>query len=111
LIAQNVTGTIRGTITDVANHQPLIRATVLLDDSVKQKGTVTDNDGNFRFDEVVVGHHSLTVSYLGYEAVTISNIILTSGKEIVQQVELQEQIITANEFIITARKKLKQIMI
>jgi hypothetical protein len=46
-------------------------------------GTVTDENGVFRLPNVNVGKVSLQISYIGYEAQTIPDIDVTSGKEVV----------------------------
>lgn len=100
--SQQITSTIRGTVTDIENQQPLIGATVTLIDSTLSIGDVTNNEGTFHLNNVPVGRRSISVSYLGYTPVVIPDIILTSAKEIVLNVSLQEQVINTKEITITA---------
>jgi outer membrane receptor protein involved in Fe transport len=43
-------------------------------------GTITDLDGNFRFEEVKLGSYAIEASFIGYDKVRIDNIVLT-GKQ------------------------------
>lgn len=56
--------TVRGTVTDQANGQPVIGATVVVADS--REGTTTDEQGQFSL-VVPDGATALKVSYVGYE--------------------------------------------
>ena len=84
--AQTYTSTIRGNVKDADTGLPLVNASVRL--VTNSEGTSTNEQGAFRFDQVSFGRYVLNVSYLGYESVTIPEILLESGKEIVQQIRL-----------------------
>lgn len=64
--------TLQGTVLDDTGL-PLLGATVLLD----RKGTTTDTHGNYRFENVSKGAHSLAVTYIGFaeqtQRIEISN--------------------------------------
>ena len=60
-------------------------------------------DGYFKIGNVPVGRHTLQVSYVGYEPLTIPNLLLTSGKELVLNLELTESAIQLAEAIVTAK--------
>jgi hypothetical protein len=82
--AQQITSIVRGSVKDADSGLPLVQATVQLDG----KGNVTNDAGSFRFEGVEVGRHMLTVSFVGYQTLVISEILLESGKENVQEVRL-----------------------
>ena len=84
--AQTLTSTLRGSVKDFDTHQPLAGASVQLVGT--DKGTVTNSEGTFRFDQLPTGRYNLAVSYLGYETSTIPEILLESGKEKVVEVRL-----------------------
>lgn len=98
--AQSPTQTIRGRVLDKQTQSALIGATIKLDGS--SRGTVTDEDGYFRLDAVPVGRVSLSVTYLGYEPMMLSNLSLSSGKEMVLEIEMEEKVLEAQEVVITA---------
>jgi hypothetical protein len=85
--------TIRGQIVDGVSNQPLVGVSViLLDPNAPPVGSMTDADGNYRIPNVVVGRHTLQVTYIGYEVQTVPNVVVTAGKEIVLNLSLSESI-------------------
>jgi hypothetical protein len=89
--SQQLTQTIRGTITDKESKTTLPGASVAVyADSVFISGTVTDIDGNFRIDNIPVGRASIKISFIGYQDGNISNILITSAKEVIIQYALEE---------------------
>ncbi len=99
---ENYKQTIRGEVIDLNTEAPLIGASVIILDSDPIIGTVTDLDGNFRFDNITVGRQGIKVSYVGYEPVILRNLYLTSGKEMVLEIKLEEKIVEGEEIIIKA---------
>jgi hypothetical protein len=100
--AQNFTSTIRGSVRDLDTGIPLNGATVSL--SPTQAGTITDQEGTFRFDNLNVGRYQLTVSYVGYETVFVTELLLESGKENVQQIRMPPSGKQLNEATVTAAR-------
>jgi hypothetical protein len=105
LKAQSVQ-TIRGHVTDKDSKTSLPGANVVLLNVQPLTGTVTDADGNFRLDNVATGRHDLQVTFVGYKPAVFQGIIVNSVKEIVLEVELEENVIMAKEVVISgaARK-------
>jgi hypothetical protein len=102
---QDFTQTIRGQVIDQETQTSLPGATVLLMGTDPVVGTTTDMDGNFRIEGVPVGRVSLQISFIGYAPSTLNNLSLSSGKELVITVELDEQVITTSEFVVTATQQ------
>ncbi|MBL4753406.1 MAG: TonB-dependent receptor [Flavobacteriales bacterium] len=102
--AQELTQTIRGTVVDKESQLSLPGVTVLLLDSEPLQGTTTDLDGKFRLEEIPVGRAGIKVSFIGYNPITITNMIITSGKEVVLSLELTEHITALGEVKITAEE-------
>lgn len=98
------TQTIRGTITDAQSKSPLVAATVVLLNSDPQKGTMTDSEGNFRLEGVPVGRQSLLITYIGYKELTLPNLVVNSGKEVVLIIEMEEEVITGKEVVVNAKE-------
>lgn len=96
------TQTIRGRVTDKESKSPLPGATIVLLNSNPLLGTVTDVDGNFRLSGIPVGRQSISISYMGYRAVTFEGLIVNSAKEIVIEAEMEEQVIQGAEVEIKA---------
>jgi hypothetical protein len=82
-----ITQTIRGQVRDAATQKPLADATITLDLAVQK--TSTNTEGVFRLEKIAIGRHQIHVSYVGYETVKLSDLLLESGKELVLDIALQ----------------------
>ncbi len=102
LVAQSATQTVKGRIVDKQSEMPLIGAAVELVGEEESVGTVTDIDGTFRLENIAVGRRAFRISYLGYESVTLPNVVLTAGKEVILNVGLEEAFETLGEVVVTA---------
>ena len=94
--------TIKGYLTDAQSEMPLIGATVELVSITPAKGATTDLEGYFSFTGVPPGRHELRLSYLGYETRTIPNVLLTTGKEVILELSLEESITELDAVTVTA---------
>lgn len=81
---------IKGVVTDSHTGIPLPGATVILNGSIEKTGTATDANGFFRFINIPVGRHSLSVSFVGYKPHEINSFSLTTGKELFFEIKLEE---------------------
>lgn len=104
--AQEVlTQTVRGTVVDKESQFPLIGVTVVLRTLSNQElGTVTDESGEFRIENVPLGRQQVAFTYLGYQAVTLDNIIVSSAKESLLRVEMEETVTELNAVEIVAQR-------
>ncbi len=102
--AQNVsTGVVKGTVIDADSEMPLIGATVqLFINGLENIGTVTDLDGYYRVTDIPIGRHIISISYLGYNPVTLPNIEVGSGKDVNVDIRLEESLIKLDEVVIKA---------
>jgi hypothetical protein len=87
------TQTVRGKVSDVKTEMALPGATVFFPGTDPVVGTITDFDGNFRFENVPVGRVNLRVSYVGYNPAQLQNLVLTTGKELVLEIGLEESVL------------------
>ncbi|MFN0216513.1 MAG: TonB-dependent receptor [Saprospiraceae bacterium] len=117
IFGQNLTQTVRGTILDADNKQPLIGAQIHLaqgsppiGDGGKTLGALTDPEGKFRIENVSIGRVFVQVSYLGYENLIVPNIVVNSGKEAVLNLEMRENITKLNEIAITASQNKGEVL-
>lgn len=101
-LAQQPTSAIRGTVTDKQSQFTLPGVNIVLVGSDPLIGTSTDMDGRFRLENVPIGRHVIQVSFLGYETTTLSNILVSSGKEVDLNVQMVESITALNEVVVTA---------
>ncbi len=98
------TQTIRGTVIDKITQTTLPGATVIVLNTDPLFGTTSDVRGEFKIENVSLGRQNIQVSFIGYHTRTISNLNLTSGRETVINVELEEQVQNLDEVIITAKQ-------
>ena len=103
-ISQNLTQTVRGTILDTDSKLPLIGAQIRLVGSDPLVGAITDVDGKFRLEKIAVGRISLAIQFLGYESITLSDIVVNSGKEVVLNIHMQEGLVKMDEFVVLANQ-------
>jgi len=95
--------TIKGRILDLDSKTPLPGVNIVLGSTIPLAGIVSDENGDFRFENVPVGRHDLKFSSVGYEPKTVSNIQVTSGKECILSVEMEESVVNLSEVTINAR--------
>lgn len=103
--AQQATQTIKGQLIDAQSKSPLIGASVVILGSDPLIGTTSNVDGEYKITNAPLGRITLKVSYLGYEEKVIPNVLVTSGKEVILNLDLQESIITGEEVVVTAERK------
>lgn len=72
-IAQNQFGTIKGTVIDAQNKQPLIGVVVKIEGAGSQ-GQVTDLDGMYSIGRVEPGTYTITLSYISYKTLTVKDV-------------------------------------
>lgn len=100
--AQSLTQTIRGTITDADSKLPLAGVIVKVVNSNPVIGSSSDIKGNYRLTNVPLGRISVQLSLLGYQTITIPNIMVNSAKEVVLDLEMQESAVKMNEAVVVA---------
>jgi hypothetical protein len=103
LHAQHIDQTIRGTIRDADTQAPITGAAVYLPEV--QKGVYSDEQGNFRLPNIPLGRYTLYISFLGYEARTLPNVVVTSGKEVVLNIDMTESVTQTEEVVIEGGPK------
>jgi hypothetical protein len=104
LQGQVVTQTVRGTLLDEDGKFPLPGANVIIAGTNPVKGTTTDMNGEFRFDQVPVSRIDLEFRYIGYEDKMVPNILVSSGKEVILNLEMRESFLKVDEVVVTATK-------
>jgi hypothetical protein len=90
--AQHYVQEIRGIVSDAHTGISLPGATVILQSGESSRGVSTDAEGYFSFEEIAVGRHSISISYIGYKPHEISNFSLGTGKEVIFDVKLEESV-------------------
>lgn len=97
-----VTQTVKGRVMDKVTGMGLPGAVVQLRVKGLNLATTANNDGYYKLKEVPVGRQTFLFTYTGYKAVPLSDIIVTSGKEMVLNVEMEESTVEMAEVEIKA---------
>jgi hypothetical protein len=105
LHAGDYTQTIRGVALDGLTELPLPGVTVIILGSDPLIGTTTDIDGHFRFERLPVGRVDLGFSMIGYKPAVLSNLLLTTGRELVLEVKLEEQVYSLDDVVIRSEQR------
>ena len=98
--AQNQT--VRGQVTDVASGEPMMGVTITVENGTTM-GAVSDADGNFVIHHVPVGRHSVRATYIGYETLLLKEQLVSSGKELVLNLRMRENVSELGEVVIKPR--------
>lgn len=107
LWAQVTTSALNGTITDQATKERLIGATVVAKHlpSGTTYGAVTNAKGNYSIVGMRPGGpYSITVSYIGYDAMTLNNISLSLGETETINVKMKDGATQVSEVVVTGKK-------
>ena len=93
---------IKGVVMDKSIKTPLTAATV---EWLAEKGrkVLTDAEGNFRMSGIPVGRQNFRITHVGYKPVVLNNLQVESGKELVLNVEMEDDVTNAGEILVQAR--------
>ncbi len=103
--AQNPSQTIKGTVIDKESQSTIPGVTVSLLGSDPVKKALTDIDGKFKLENVLPGRYDIQVKYSGYKEILLPNITVTTGKEVVLDISMEEKINEVQEVVISGTKK------
>src|SRR6056297_714141 len=107
---ENMTQTLRGNVVDKETQTPLPGVNLIIINTQPQRGTISDENGYFRFNNVPVGRISLQASFVGYQTVVIDNIYLNSAQETILKIELEESVTSIEEVVVKANTRKDQPM-
>ncbi len=91
-IAKDNTQKIRGVILDKQSQSYIVGATILIVNETNNLGARSDEKGAFVIENVKPGRYEIKISYLGYKELVVPNVIVTSGKETILDISLEENI-------------------
>jgi hypothetical protein len=98
--AEQLTQTFRGRVIDAYTELTLPGATVVILNSEPLIGTATDINGEFRIDRLPLGRLNVQVSMVGYQPVVLNNLLLRSGRELVMEIKLEEQVYAMDDVVV-----------
>ncbi len=100
-VSAESTGIIKGTVSDIQTKEPLpgVNIVVLGEQNL---GASSDTEGNFRIQNVPTGNKRVQFSFVGYETRTVSDILVTSTRPALINVELREKAFETESIEVTA---------
>ncbi len=101
-VLKSYAGTIKGTITDKSNGEPMIGAVVVLSDT--KYGAVTGLDGTYTINNVPAGAYELEVKYAAYESYK-QHVVISDEQSLVVSTLLQSKAAELKEVAITGKYK------
>jgi hypothetical protein len=97
------TGVIKGKIIDKQSESSIAGATIILNAN-KEIAATSDEKGSFVLKAVPIGRQTITVSFIGYENAIVSELEVTTGKDLdltivlIESFNKLEEIVIKNEF-------------
>lgn len=101
-----VTGKLTGKVTDSKTGDPVIGANIVLEGTTL--GAVSGIDGGFIIINIPPRVYKVTVSFIGYETMRISNVQITVDQTTQLPVSLSEKSLTVSEIVVTAKSAMIQ---
>jgi len=102
--AQTITQSVSGKVFDVITQEPLPFATIVVLNTDPIIGAVAGSDGNFTMEKVPVGRRNVRISMLGYESYLVSEMLVSSGKEVLLNIGLQKTSIELAGIVVKVSK-------
>ncbi len=103
--AQNLSQTVKGTITDKISEKPLAGASVSVEGG--SLSSTTDANGIFVLKDVPVGRIKINISFVGYQATSLPEILVTAGKEVVLDIAMEQNVSSLDEVVVRGSKTKK----
>ena len=105
IFAQTNTSSFSGTIVDKITKNPISSVVVVLKNDTQTYSTRSDTLGRFLIKNILPNRYELTISFIGYSRVHVPAILITSGKEEVLDIEMEEKIKNLKGVVIKGRKR------
>lgn len=99
-------GNIEGTVTDSETGEVLVGVNVFIGDTYL--GAATDMEGYFRIINVPPGRHTLKLSMIGYDPVTVENVRVQIDQTTIINVEMYDIALEMDEVVIVAERPIVQ---
>ena len=101
------TQTIRGILKDKETQKPIVGAKIAVEtsDTLLKLSSISAEDGSYTIGNVPLGRQNLMVEAKGYRSNPIPNIVVTSAKEVMVNVDMEEEVELISEISIKAKKR------
>ncbi len=105
IYSQSFNQTVRGKVYDNLTQEALPFSTILILNTDPVIGTMADLEGNFEFKNIAPGRLNIRVDMIGYESYIVSEIMVSSGKEVVLNIGLQQSSTELEELVVKVSKE------
>ncbi len=105
LLAQCNLQNIRGTITDKLTLASLPGALVQIVNDTANIGTAADTNGKYVLSNIAPGRYEIKITYQGYKDIDIPNVVVTSGKETILDISMEEAFKKLKEVTVKSQSK------
>ena len=98
VIKADPTGFVKGKIIDINSQLPLAGANIIIKST--SIGTISDDDGYFSIKDIPNGNYSISVSYIGYKTVYLSDVWVRPNAYDFLNVKLEQSIIQIDDITV-----------
>jgi hypothetical protein len=105
VFGQSTLQNIKGTVIDKQSQQSMPGVLVQIVETNPVKMARTDVDGKFKITDISPGRYSLKFNYAGSKEVVISNVVVSSGKETMLDISIEENVSELGSVTVNAKKK------
>ena len=98
VIKADPTGSVKGKIIDINSQLPLAGANIIIKST--SIGTISDDDGYFSIKDIPNGNYSISVSYIGYKTVYLSDVWVRPNAYDFLNVKLEQSIIQIDDITV-----------
>lgn len=103
-------GSVSGKVVDAQTNQPIEYANVVIyrwKDSTVANGTVTNSDGQFNIDKLLMGKYFMKISYIGYATKRFDSINVRQNQTsfIYNNIKLNPKNVNMNEVVVSSERE------
>jgi hypothetical protein len=92
-------GSIQGRVLDIQTKTPLIGVNIYVKNT--QTGTTTNSDGIYVLPNIPVGLNKIVFSYIGYESITKTDIIVNPDRTVFLNIEMNPSAVELQDVVVT----------
>lgn len=105
LVKAQATQVIYGEVTDNLTDKPIKNVSIELLNYVPLKVAISDENGQFKLEDVPIGKHRLLATHENYDIVVVPDVSVTSGKQVKLNIGLEELVVNMKEVVVATSTK------
>lgn len=103
--SQQPTQVIKGVVIDKSSEIPLVGATLSI--TGLNLSVLSDSSGRFTVSNIPIGRQELIATMVGYKTVTIPELLITAGKQVILDISLESEIRSLSEIVVRSNSTTK----